>query len=813
MGRDFHNSALSPEQLKVPLMCYPVHEHMVTLSGYRLFSLIRLKGISHETVSKKELDRLFLQINSYFLALGKKEGKNVMLQTYINKNKVELDTEYVFELQPLQDFADAYTAPFRNGTYRQTGYAIGLILKYRDLDDGIRRMKELLTISETMLADYDPAFMGMESNRYGALFSQSGRYFSLLINGHEKDILLSDTRLGDAMIDSVTNFGEYDFIENRPNRGGVRFGTTYDLRDYPSAGSYPGMWDEAIEQPFDFTLVQTFIFDDRNTVKRTFTKHVADLSSVEGESKQTKELMAAVQEITQGELAMGRYHASMIVFGNTPDEAITNGSKMESVFTVRDATFVRSTMTNYQTWYTQFPGETRSLYPMSKSTENLACGFSLHATPAGKAKGNPIGDGTALVPMQTVKKGLFMLSAHDSPPGQNNLGEMLPGHMSITGQTGVGKTTFEAILLMFFSRWDPMYFCIDYNNSLENLLRALNTHYFTITPGKFTGLNPFQFPDNEELRQFLFDIVFCCAGGKDQTNQEEEREIQSSIDAVMQHSNVDNRGMSLLLQNITKKGNNCLHTRLAKWCRVAGGHTGQYAWVLDSPKNLFDPKAFRRLAFDCTKILKKEYATKHPDVMEVLLNTLFFVKRTMHQAKPGSLLINAIAEYWVPLSFESTAEKIKEILKSGRTRGEILIMDTQSPEDALSTEYAPAVVQQVITAIWLPNTKADRDGYAKFGVKGKVFDTIAGMHPLSREMVVVQGHQAVQLKMELPDHLKYWLPLLSSTEKNLSVAAEVRQSLGTDDPHQWVPAFLERMAAIAAAERRAREANAGGGIA
>lgn len=800
MHRDFHNSVLSPEEKKVPLMGYPVDEHIVTLSGYRLFSLIRLKGISHETRSDAELDRFFLQLNRYFLALGKKESKNLMLQTYVTKTAIELDTKYELELAPLQDFVDAYTAPFRNGTYRQSGYALGLVLKYRDIDDGIRRMKELLTVSETMLAGYDPAFMGMEENAHGALFSQVGRYFGLLLNGREQDVLVSDTRLGDAMIDSVTNFGEYDFVENRPNRGGVRFATTYDLRDYPSGGSLPGMWDEAVEQPFDFTLVQTFIFEDRNSAKQSFTKHSADLESVEGESNQTNELEKAVQQITQGEKAFGRYHASMIVYGNTPDEAIENGSRMESVFTVHDATFVRSTMSNIDTWYTQFPGQTEALYPMMKSTENLACGFSLHATPGGKAKGNPIGDGSALVPMQTIKDGLFLLSAHDSPPGQNNLGELLPGHMAITGQTGAGKTTLEAVLLAFFSRWNPMYFAIDYNHSLENMLRALGTHYYTMSPGQFTGVNPFQFPDNEELRQFLFDIVFCCAGGKAQTNQDEEREIQESIDAVMAQSNVEFRGMSLLLQNITRKGNNCLHTRLAKWCRLAGGHEGQYAWVLDSPKNTFDPHQFRRLAFDCTKILNKEYAAKHPDVMEVLLNTLFFVKRTMHQAQPGSLLINVMAEYWVPLSFESTADKIKEILKSGRTRGEILIMDTQSPEDALATEYAPAVVQQVITAIWLANTKADRAGYEKFGVKDKVYEAMIGMHPLSREMLVVQGHQAVQLKMDLPEHLKYWLPLLSSTEKNLAVATEVRSRLGTENPHIWVPVFLQEMAVKTAAE-------------
>lgn len=789
MASDFHKHVM-PAGVKVPLLGYPVDNCMTTLEGNRIVSLVRLKGISHETRSDEELEHLYFQLNRYFVALGKKEGKNLMVQTYTTKTKIELNTEYEMPLPALQDFVDAYTAPFRDGTFLQVGYSLALILKYRDLDDGIRRMQELLTISATLLMPYDPAFMGLEENEHGAIFSQTARYYGLLINGHEQDVLCSDTRLGDAMVNSVTSFDHYDFIQNRPNRGGQRFATSYDLRDYPGGGSYPGMWDEAIEEQFEFTLVQTFLFEDRNKAKREFKKHIADLGAVEGDSKQTQELENAIQDITMGEKAFGRYHASLIVYGNTPDDAIDNGSKMESVFTVHDTTFVRSTMSNIDTWYTQFPGATEAMYPMTKSTENLACGFSLHATPTGKAKGNPIGDGSGLIPMRTVNDSLFVLNAHDSAPGQNNLGELLPGHMSFTGATGVGKTTFEGAVLTFMSRWNPMVFCIDYNESLKNLLGALDTQYFSIAPGEFTGVNPFQFQDSKGLRQMLFDLVLCCAGGKEKTDAKEQEQIQDSIESVMGHSNVRNRGMSLLLQNIPPRGGNCLHTRLSKWCRLAGGREGQYAWVLDSPINRFDPEAFNRLAFDGTKILNKEYATKHPEVLEVLLNALFYMKRAMHLSRPGSLLLNVIAEYWVPLSFESTAEKMKEVLKAGRLRGEIMVMDTQSPEDALATKYAAAVIQQVVTSIWLANTKADREGYAKFGIKGKVFDAVAAMNPLSREMVVLQGHQAVKLKLVLSGRLKYWLPLLSTTEKNAAVAKRIRDELMTNDPKIWVPAFL-----------------------
>ncbi|WP_455769853.1 hypothetical protein, partial [Pseudomonas syringae group genomosp. 7] len=64
------------------------------------------------------------------------------------------------------------------------------------------------------------------------------------------------------------------------------------------------------------------------------------------------------------------------------------------------------------------------------------------------------------MPVLTVYMALYVLNVHDSPPGLNNLGEMLPGHAVYTGQTGVGKTSGEAILLTIRSRFHPLIFRI-----------------------------------------------------------------------------------------------------------------------------------------------------------------------------------------------------------------------------------------------------------------------------------------------------------------------------------------------------------------
>lgn len=791
MSEDLLKKTFSPELLKAPFLGHHVHPSICTLGQSHLLSLVRFDGVSHETRDPTLLNQEFQLLNRCLQALGRQEGNHLLVKTYCYKTRICHDTAYHLELPILQDFVDKYVEPFKKGEFRQVGYAMVLMLKYQDLEEGIARMGDLLSICKEMLATFGIKIMGMEEND-GKLYSQIGQFFSFILNGTAHPVPITDSRLGDLIIDSETAFGAYDYVENRPYRGKTRFASTFDLRDYPEATT-PGMWDEALEEQSDFILTQSFHFEDRNQIKRKLKVQTSDLSATEGQSEQTDALQDAVQAVTQGRVVFGQYHASLIVFGQTADDAVNNGAKMQSIMMAKNTGFVRSTSTNIFTWLTLFPGYNDVIYAMPKSTENLSCGFSLHATPIGKEKGNPPGDGTALMPIKTNKGGIYFLNAHDSPPWENSTGKSLPGHIVNHAMTGAGKSSSAAIKLIFFSRWNPMIFAIDYNHSMENVHRALGGKYFAIKPGEFTGINPFQLTDTVNLRQYLFDTVKQCAGG---ATPEEEHVIQLAIDAVMKHTQVENRSFSLLLQFINETGGNGLRARLAKWCRNAGGKKGHYAWVLDSPKNTFDPTCFRRLAFDCSGLLKKEYVERHPEVVEVMLNTFFYLKERMHATAPGSLLINQISEYWVSLAFKSTAAKIEEILLAGRMRGEILMMDTQTPEHALKTEMAATIVQQVITQEWMANTKANRESYAKFGVTGREFEKITELNEYSRKVMIKQGSATVIGSLMLGAELEYWLPLLSATERNLQIAEQVRQKLQTEDPAVWVSAFLDEMVAV-----------------
>ncbi|MDL5472180.1 conjugal transfer protein, partial [Klebsiella pneumoniae] len=119
------------------------------------------------------------------------------------------------------------------------------------------------------------------------------------------------------------------------------------------------------------------------------------------------------------------------------------------------------------TYASQMPGAKTKPLPQPKSSRNLASTFTLHDYSSGKSKGNPIGDGSAVVPLQTVSKKLYNFNYHATREDETNTGEKIAGHTLILGSTGVGKTVLQLVLATFFLRFDPMMFGLDVGRGME----------------------------------------------------------------------------------------------------------------------------------------------------------------------------------------------------------------------------------------------------------------------------------------------------------------------------------------------------------
>ncbi|EBJ3405564.1 conjugal transfer protein, partial [Salmonella enterica] len=188
MQDELSRNVFSPESnAKVPWLGHHVHPEICTLGSSHLLALVRFTGVPHDTRDQATLNNEFSHQARCFRAMGKKEGSNLKLQTYIFKKRIHLDHKYQVESLVLQELVDTYVKPFRNGTFRQVGYAMALILKYRDLDQGIANMMDLLSLCREMMSDFGPTVMSMEE-RNGRLYSQIGRFYSFIFNGVDVDV-------------------------------------------------------------------------------------------------------------------------------------------------------------------------------------------------------------------------------------------------------------------------------------------------------------------------------------------------------------------------------------------------------------------------------------------------------------------------------------------------------------------------------------------------------------------------------------------------------------------------------------------------
>lgn len=778
-----------------------VNDYVITLDGDKLLFSLELRGLSFKSVSDEELYNYFCALDDFFLNIGKEYGYNLAIWTHIIKKRDTFNAQYQFSSKFITDFVQTYLTAFdaSKHTFFKTRYYITFVLKYDDFQDGLANCNNIIALANTMIKRYEGSVLSVVDISDSVSICQNNTFLSYLLNGSDVDITLNDAEV----IDSVCNsdwFFNYDFFEVRAkDNPQSKYGTAYILKGYP-AMTKVGMWDFLLELPYEFILSQSFIFTTAQKAISAIDIQENKLSSAGDSAKQElADLDTARAYLSTGEIAFGDYQASMLIFGETPKAAINNGAKAISSFTDRGlgARWTRATFESMHAFLSIMPSSKIRPINSTRCSTSLVHGFSLHNYFSGKKSGNPIGDGSAIMPIKTPTQGLYYLNTHYTPLHVNATGEKIAGHFLVLGATGTGKTTWEAVFVAFLQRFNPQMFVVDYKRSTELYMRAYGASYFTLESGINTGLNPFQLEDtpSESLLQFLYNFVASCAKNYQGLVSDEERLIlKEAVDAVMLLP-TQQRRFSLLLQSIPKGSD--LHIRLRKWCH---SENGELAWVVDSPTNLFNPLTFDKIGFDTTVILE----TKDHPATEPLLSILLYYKSVMKQANQGRLMLTIIEEFYMPCNFQIPQNMVKQTLKTGRLTGEFLGLVSQSPADAIQCQIFAAIVEQTATKIMLPNPAAnyfdEETGYKRIGLTPKDFDILKSFDKESRKMLVKQGSQTTTLHFDL-SHCMDYMPILSGSTEGQIECEKIRAVYG-NNPDDWIEPFLARMQALKAEKKQ-----------
>jgi type IV secretion system protein VirB4 len=155
-------------------------------------------------------------------------------------------------------------------------------------------------------------------------------------------------------------------------------------------------------------------------------------------------------------------------------------------------------------------------------------------------------------------------------------------------------------------------------------------------------------------------------------------------------------------------------------------------------------------------------------------------------------------EFWKILDGKGGLKEFaKNKQKTIRKQNGLGIFATQSPEDALASDIAAALIEQTATMILLPNPNASRDDYIN-GLKltEAEYQVVVSLDERSRCFLVKQGHASSVCQLNLRG-MDDALAVISASTDNIEIMHEVLEEQARNQgvlsnelrPEQWLNEF------------------------
>jgi type IV secretion system protein VirB4 len=783
----------------MPTFGHPVTKHVQHLEGRRFMVTLVKRGMPFEVYENAAIERMFDRDTDTYSKLGRDLGGRLCYHATFTRRLVRFDRNYRFGPRFMQWFSREYVARFNEDKFYENRYYLSLILKYDDFDDGLKEIESLAVQSLLHLADYEAeqleVYERQHINGTKMLFSKQYGFVSDLVNAAWTDVPVAAEPGIDVIPSSWLHFGYNTVAIRGPAIAASRgYATCHDLRAFPDKPGW-GQLNPLLTLPMEFSITQSFNCMTGFEANRTIDSAINKLESAGDKAKhQVNEMREAQGYVNTGELSFGEYHGAAVIYGETAKEAIANGDLfMSRSLNECGVEWMTATGSAPFTYFSQVPGAKVRPRPKVQSSRNFAAMHACHDYSTGKAEGNPIGDGSAIVPFRTIAGNVFNFNFHATRLGDINVAEKLAGHFEAKGTTGTGKTTLIAAAIAMLLRFEPLLYVLDKGRGWEVFIRAMGGAYVCLEKGKPTGWAPFELVDTPENREFLYGLVELCGrkNGVDHQGRpiridlsaSEKIQCRNAVDAVMDIEDVHLRRFSLLLDSIPDEGDDSLRARLSIWCKSEGG---RFWWVFDNPPDLsLNMSAQRYIGFDVEAFLVENYEPSEP-----AFAWLFHLKTLMRRA--GALMATIIEEYWLPIRFRTIREQIEETLASGRKEGEFIGLVTQQPEQAQkAADLYPALRSLVATKIYLADPAAEEAPYLRDGMTRKEFQEFRKLTPQSRRFLIKQGNQSAFASFDLSG-LDDAIAVFSGNRENVLILDEVRAEMG-DNPDAWLPVYLLRV--------------------
>ena len=769
----------------------------------------RVTGTSFETADIDTVYTLKEQLNTLIRSIA---SSKIALWQHTCQRKTTARLESEFTNKFCRDFDASYMNSLNSETMMFTELYLTIVYRptpsrtmrtlvragRRSTDEVLKEQQQALTALDRIARQVEAGLQRYELetlctyvDENDGQCSEALSFLNYLICGKWQKVRVPKGPLHEYFGSAWLHVGTETIEIRTPNR--TRFAQAIELKDYNDF-TETGIFDGLLYANYEMVITQSFSLLDKRKGIEAFKNQKRFLETTEDEAaQQLKDIDQAIEELISGQFAVGEYHFSMVVFGDTAKQVRDNVD--HAVTAIEDRGFITSlaTTATEATWFAQLPCNW-ALRPRvaTLTSRNFAGLAALHNFPHGKKKGNPWGDAVTLF-KTTAGQPLFFNFHHAT----NNIdyeGRKMPANTLITGQTGAGKTVLQNALYVQMQKYNnrgqgdfgTVYF--DKDEGAKLCVLAAGGKYLTLKTGRETGFNPFQMEPTEFNINFLERLIKWLAeeNGHSVSTVDETR-ISKGVRTVMEMP-LRMRRLSVLLQNITEghsaeERKNSIVKRLAKWCADDGsGKRGTLAWVLDCEYDQIDLSTHVNYGFDGTDFMKN--AQVRTPIMMYLLHRI-------NEMIDGRRFANIVEEAFIYLDDPVFAESEADRQATIRKKDGFSLLTTQSPRTILDSSISTALREQVATEIYLPNPKAQRADYIEgFGLTESEFDVITELPENSHLFLVKQNKHSVVAWLDL-EGFDDELAILSGTTENIILADSVIKELG-DDPDVWIPEFHRR---------------------
>lgn len=653
-------------------------------------------------------------------------------------------------------------------------------------DQAIAKVLELAGNIEAVLKDYAPNRLGMYEGRNGVVFSETLEFFGYLINRIDEPVPVLDAPIASYLPVSRHRFSGKtgDFVVTTPD-GTNHFGALLNIKEYTDA-TYPGILNRLKYLDFEYVITQSFSPMGRQDALKVLdrTKGMM-ISSGDKAVSQIIELDQAMDQLASGNFVLGEYHFTFGLYANAQEKLSQNIAAARAELSNAGFVSAKEDLAVVPAFYSQLPGNWKYRTRLANLSSLNFLGLSpLHNFASGKKDGNPWGE--CVTTLQTTNGQPYYFNFHATHPGENSVGEKAIGNTMVVGKSGTGKTALINFLLSQAQKFEPSptIFFFDKDRGAEIFVRACGGNYLALENGRPTGFNPFQCESTDANVQFLSDLVKVLAGKSVYTSREEEdihRAVENILDTPLRL-----RTMTNFQKSLPNMGDDGLYARMRKW---TAGHS--LGWVFDNPEDTIDLEKAPIIGFDYTDII---------DNAEVRVPVINYLIHRLEALIDGRPLIYVMDEFWKILDGKGGLKEFaKNKQKTIRKQNGLGIFATQSPEDALSSDIAAALIEQTATMILLPNPNASRDDYIN-GLKltEAEYQVVVSLDERSRCFLVKQGHASSVCQLNLRG-MDDALAVISASTDNIEVMHAVLQGqserLGVPvdglRPEQWLDLFYE----------------------